>query len=140
MQAINKIVLWDIESQGQSYDKGSDVYLDKVLYNKYLEIFIKSEYQNIKIIFKKIVAYRVLDESYLLEYWNNLSKEVRNITFCKVENSSFLKDIEFLSNDFFVDGGSEMIEHFAIFTSNDCVEIISDISPLIIIEDAISAP
>lgn len=126
---INNIVSWDLKDINDKII--NNIYVDNVIYDSFLKISLKSDTHNIVFTFQRFISFRLSDESYLLEYWDTLKDNNKNLMFSKIINSSYFKEMSILSKKFVVDGGPDMIEHFAIFTENECLEIISDLSPLI---------
>lgn len=113
-------------------DKLKNLYIDSINYNSELNIILVSEFLKIEIIFERFISYRVNDESYLLEYWEILDNENLNgYVFYKMIKSSFFNEMKYLSKDYFTDGGEDLIRHYCIFTINECVEILSDLQPIV---------
>lgn len=128
-KGVNEFEIWEIEElNGLNI---SDLSLDKINHDGCLEIVLDSNKYNIVITIERYISFRVTDESYLLEYWEEMSEPKENLSFSKMPKSSFFNEIAFLSKNFFVDGGADEIQHFGIFTLNECVEIISDMTPIV---------
>lgn len=127
---VNNFEIWKI-SDLNNYDI-DNLSLDSVTYDSNLQISLSSSNYNIYITFNRFVSYRINNESYLLEYWHKLdASKLNGYTFYKIKSSTYFNDLAFLSNNFCTDGGPEMINHFAIFTVNECIEIITDMEPFI---------
>lgn len=87
--------------------------------------------KNFRISFKRILAYRVTDERYLLKTLADksliTSKEI-NTCFFIVNNSSF---VELYLEQSGIKELESPITHYAIYTSDDCIDVLSDCVPLI---------
>lgn len=80
--------------------------------------------------FGRYESFRVSDESILLEYWDILPDGYQGYPFFKVENSTFKKELQILSKDFFTGLDAEEYDHYCIFFQDECFEIITDLEPL----------
>jgi|GEM_PF-5885145 len=130
----NNFKVWNIENL-KNRDL-LDIYVDKIIFDSSLIVKLISNKFKIKLNFKRFISYRITSESYLLDYWEILNeKEQNGNVFYLIENSSFFNDIQNLSKDFFVIGGADLIYHFAVFSNDYCIEIISDLYPEIEIVD-----
>jgi hypothetical protein len=131
----NLIKTWEIEKFFDLRDRTFD--LKDIKYNGHLEIILESKSTRLEIIFDRIISFRVLDESFLLQYWEFLNKKKLNgHVFYQIEKSSYIAEISKLSFDFFTVGGGESgIYHYAIFLEDDCIEVLSDLSPEVNIQD-----
>jgi ABC-type phosphate transport system substrate-binding protein len=129
---VNNIKIWKIESLDVLQLK--DIFVESIVYDSELTITLKSN--NIKILlkFERFESYRVNDESNLLEYWEELdAKNENGYVFYEIFNSSYYSEIKKLSKDFFSGGGdSDSIKHYGIFSINECVEVLSDLPPIVV--------
>ena len=73
------------------------------------------------------ISYRNTDESFMLKVWDSMNKEDLGKTFYVVKNSSyidFFKEMTFNLHD------DWDIEHYAIYTTEDCIDILSINEPV----------
>ena len=82
----------------------------------------------LRITFSNHLSYRNTDESFLLKLWGHIDKETLGKTFYLVSNSTYI--------DFFNESTENLykewkIIHYAIYTTSDCIDILSDQPPII---------
>jgi hypothetical protein len=82
----------------------------------------------LRVTFSNHLSYRNTDESFLLNLWGYTDKEVLGKTFYLVSNSAYV--------DFFNESTENLYKewnviHYAIYTTSDCIDILSDQPPII---------
>ena len=76
--------------------------------------------------FENPLAYRNTNESYLLSLWSSVEKEKLGKIFYMIENSSYLKSFNEMSERVYADWD---IKHFAFYTVEDCIDVLSVLPP-----------
>ena len=119
---------WDIGSYGLEdnmyVEQLKDDYEGKAIY-------LKGEQNNSKILkisFEEILSYRNTDESYMLKIWNDNPNENLGRIFYRIDNSSY---IDFFNEMTFGLYKNWKIVHYAIYTTKDCIDILTVSSPKI---------
>ena len=78
-----------------------------------------------RILFEVIVAYRNINESYRLRTWERVHGE-NMVGLFTVENSKWVEWLREESSGVLND---VQLTHYAIFTPEDCIEIVSEFAP-----------
>lgn len=101
---------------------GSDTYIESISYNcEYLTIIVFANPDNtFEIKFKQPIGFRCLDESNLLEFWEN--NVIINNWLLEIHNSGWLAQ-ESLRYGFL--SKNQSLTEYLIKGQNDCVNIIS---------------
>lgn len=87
----------------------------------------KSDHHEI-LIFDNFLSYKVSHESYLLKVWGSLDEENTGHVFYQVKESEYIKQFNDLSLGIY---GDLAITHYAVYTDDICVDILSSSSPRI---------
>lgn len=127
----DKFKLWKIDFFEKSEIKFEFIEQNLTIYG--LNIKFKADNLIYSIEFKRYISFRISDESTLLEYWDILPNNSQDYPFFHVENSTFIKELKLVSKDFFTGPLENTLKHYCIFFENDCIEVISDITPKIVI-------
>lgn len=80
----------------------------------------------LRITFDPPIGYRNFNESYLLKKWEKESGWEGGSSLYTVENSEFILWLNDNSHNIYVD---EKIVHYAIYTQEDCVDVLSTSPP-----------
>jgi len=120
MSQKNKLVKWNPIN-------GSSVLFVEAIHDDYegFRVLLKEdggESRMLKIKFESALSYKNTDESYMLKTWHNTSKEILGNIFYKIENSEYLSKFHEDSMNIYQDW---KIKHFAIYTTQDCIDILS---------------
>lgn len=82
----------------------------------------------LRVTFQDSLSYRNTDESYLLKIWNSTEKAKLGKIFYLVENSSYVDFFNEMTENIYSDWD---IKHYAIYTTSDCIDVISANPPII---------
>ncbi|MFQ5700168.1 MAG: hypothetical protein ACE5IL_18040 [Myxococcota bacterium] len=77
--------------------------------------------------FESVIGYRNVNESYRLQTWGELNM-AQQPPLLIVENSSWIK---WLHNEAGEVIDSEKVVHYAVFTSEDCIDILTEFPPTV---------
>lgn len=84
----------------------------------------------ISIKFKSYVSFRIVEESYLLNYFDDSSLERFDILL--FEESNYKRELELLSSNYAVSSSKGKPNHYGIFyLVDDCIEVVSYDTPII---------
>lgn len=95
-----------------------------------LRILLKGEEKEssmLRLLFDAVLAYRNVDESYLLKTIDKIEDPGQS-TLYVVENSSW---VEWFKEESYNTLQNSKINHYAIYTPNDCIDILSEYEPKI---------
>ena len=87
----------------------------------------QSTSQTLRVSFKTKLSYRVSDESYLLATWDSIEKDALGKIFYVVENSVYIGSFNTMSRQIYADWP---IAHYAIYTTADCLDILTTTKPI----------
>jgi len=82
----------------------------------------------LRIKFENHLSYRNTDESYLLSVWDSIEKNLLGTQFFLVEQSSYIEFLHQMTGNIYED--LELI-HYAIYTTSDCIDVITQQSPYV---------
>jgi hypothetical protein len=82
----------------------------------------------LRITFNNNLSYRNTDESFLLKLWEYIDKETLGKTFYLVSNSAFVGFFNESTENIYKEWN---VVHYAIYTTSDCIDILSDQPPII---------
>lgn len=74
----------------------------------------------------RIPSFRVSQEERLLKIWHGTDKSLLGNTFYIVRNSTYVENIKEMEMGFYP---KSKLTHYAIFTVEDCIDILSEIPP-----------
>ena len=83
---------------------------------------------SIEVSFDSPLSYRNTNESYLLKIWNEFDTDILGHVFYRFENSAYLEYFNSMSFNIYKDWN---IQHFAIYTGEDCIDVLSYENPKI---------
>ncbi|GAB5398562.1 MAG: hypothetical protein Aureis2KO_01470 [Aureisphaera sp.] len=113
-------------------DNNDKLYVEKLLNDSAgLTIILKKEKSDkkyLKIFFDDTLSYRNTNESFLLKIWHTTQKENLGKTFYSVENSSYIDFFHEMTQKIYLDWD---IIHYAIYTISECIDILSQVPPVI---------
>lgn len=84
--------------------------------------------RQIHVFFDSPLSYRNTNESYLVKLWSEIEDGLLGAIFYKIENSSYRDYFDEMSLGLYKDW---KVSHYAIFTSQDCIEVLSVTEPII---------
>lgn len=95
-----------------------------------LNILLHSEKleNRIQIVFDSPISYRNTNESYLVKLWSETDDDVLGNVFYKIENSSYKGFFHEMSLGIYKDWN---VVHYAIYTGQDCIDVLSVAEPMI---------
>ena len=130
-QKGESIKIWQLNNQILK-----DVYVNSIIDNSEgLTIELDNSKFNIIIKFNRSICYRNTNESYLLDKWNVYDKEKLKVSsFFFVENSAYISWL--MKSNLNINKDLEII-HFAIFTPDDCIEILDTEMPIVTLKNLI---
>lgn len=82
----------------------------------------------LRITFENALSYRNINESYYLKKWNESKLERLGKTFYRIKKSSYIDFFHEMTLNLYSDWE---ISHYAIYTTDDCIDIISETPPLV---------
>ena len=129
---VNKISPWIIDKLSNNKN---EFFIDEITDNKEGLTVKVSDNNGLKVEIvwshEKLVSYRNTNESYFLFGLGQLTERLQlRKNFYIIQNSEYVKFIEEWGNPETIDITSELI-HFAIYTSEDCLDIIATYNPII---------
>lgn len=117
---------WDLSS----FDISNKVSVQEIKDDsKGLAIYFEDERhesKKIMILFENALSYVNTNESYLLKRWENESKENLGKVFYKIDESEYIELFHHMSFNVYKDLN---IKHFAIYTNEDCLDVLSVSEP-----------
>ena len=121
----DKLAIWT------PLQKKKEKYFVEAMIDDYdgFRIFLKGEKEDseiLKISFVDVLSYRNTDESYLLNIWHNTDKKVLGNIFYTIENSSYIDFFNGMTHDLY---SNWKVNHYAIYTLSDCIDILSEHEP-----------
>jgi hypothetical protein len=96
-----------------------------------IEIFTSPICENsirFEFIFETPLAVRITQEGSLMSYWNT-GIEVKNYNVFVAADTEFLNWLEYSSSGVHL---ANQTKHYAIFTDDICIEILSKVAPLVV--------
>lgn len=84
--------------------------------------------RKLKITFSSTISYRNTDESFLLKIWNDVDQNLLGKIFYTISDSEY---IDFFNQMTFGLYKEWKVVHYAIYTLQDCLDILSDQPPKI---------
>ena len=119
---------WDLSIDGienkMYVEQLKDNYDGKAIYLK----GDKDDSKVLKISFEDILSYRNTNESYMLKIWNDTPNEKLGKVFYKIDKSSYIDFFNEMSCGIYKNWN---IVHYGIYTSEDCIDILSVTKPKI---------
>lgn len=82
----------------------------------------------LKITFNSKISYRNTDESFLLNVWSSTDKDILGKIFYTISNSKYLDFFNQMTEGLY---NTWDITHYAIYTTSDCIDILSDQPPIV---------
>jgi hypothetical protein len=82
----------------------------------------------LRISFDAPLSYRNTNESYLLELWHSTDAKNLGKVFYFVENSSYIDFFNNMTENIYLDWD---VNHYAVYTIADCVDILSSNAPIV---------
>jgi len=81
-----------------------------------------------QIFFSDSLAYRNMNESYLLKIWSSIDDNILGNILYKIENSSYIDYFNDMSLGLY---SSWEIKHYAIHTGQDCIDVLTTVPPVV---------
>jgi hypothetical protein len=123
----NKYVFWDLQ-----IDEMPKKFSIESIHDDYegFRIILRGDSipeKIIKIGFESVLSYKNTNESYLLKLWEIFPNDLAGKIFYIVKNSSYIESVR--EQAYNINIGE--LNHYAIYTISDCVDIISSSPPKI---------
>ena len=130
-KAINDFILWEIDLP----DINGSFYYEKLIDNeKGLSIFLRRNneaHRYLNIFFKEgsFLSYINIQESFVLNYWNDMPKDLIGKSFYKAKKSYYIEMFHKISANAYLDFFD--ITQYSICTMSFCIDVLSVAPPKI---------
>ena len=112
-------------------DLPDQMYIESILDDdKGLRIIMRGEQFEDKVLVISVIdkiSYRNTDESFMLKVWDSMNKADLGKTFYIVKNSSYIEFFNEMTMNLYKDWD---VQHFAIYTDYDCLDILCRNEPV----------
>lgn len=114
--------------------KSNFYYLENISFDSGTIVFLLNSFENhqIKITFSDYYAFRVVDESLLLDYFNdNHLNHSDGVYIYVLDNTPFFNDIKATSINFFTENSEMPVQYGIFYLSDEWIEVISKTKPTV---------